>query len=85
MNSLFKGKYTSWADLFMAFRLGEIPKDHWAVFIDNDYAALHYTGPINDFADEDTRYEEGRQLFYYDGPVNMQDVFEAFDIPAMSA
>ena len=85
MSNHFKGQYTSWADLLMAFRLGEISKDQWAVFIDNDYATLHYTGSTNDCADEEARYEQGRQLFYYDAPVNLQDIFETIGIPAMSA
>lgn len=85
MSNYFKGKYTSWADLFLGFRLGEISKDDWALRIDNDHAALHYTGPCQDSADDDRRCEEGHNLFYYDAPVNPQDILAALNIPVVPA
>lgn len=85
MNSPFKGKYKSWAELFLAFRIGEISKNDWTVIIDNDHATLHYVGPIEDLTDEQTRYEEGRLLFYYDQPVDVVELLDAFAIPATSA
>jgi hypothetical protein len=85
MNSAFTGKYKSWAELFLAFRIGELSKTDWTVRIDNDHATLHYIGPIKDVTDEQTRYEEGRRLFYYDKPVDVVELLDAFAIPAMSA
>ena len=83
-------KYKTWKEVFDAFESGELDKEQWAVFVDNDYACLHYTGPLPEGDDEsdaeaERRYEQGRAMFYHDAPVDPCEIFQAIGIPAVYA
>ena len=84
-------KYKSWSELIEAFGSGQLSRDQWAVFLDNDYAKLTYIGPAKGETEdqrddaEERRCEEGRALFYCDGPVDIADILAAINVPSMWA
>lgn len=78
-------KYKNLTELAKAFEDGELSRDEWAVWLDNDCSGLTWIGPTptgdDEYAFVDRKREEGRTLYRGNGYHDLGDALDALNIP----
>lgn len=80
-----KAKYKNLKELAEAFNSGELSRDEWSLFLDNDSTTLCWIGPgaINGTAEfGEAKFAEGERLYAGgDGYSDLKEACEAAGIP----